>query len=61
MSFAGQGRVLAQFSEGRVFGSAGGGSSGGSLLGNLGSRPKPPGASREGRRLPLTSFREVLS
>jgi len=37
MSFSGQGWVLVQPSEGRVFGAAGGGSSGGGLLGNLGS------------------------
>jgi uncharacterized protein (AIM24 family) len=38
MSFAGQGWVLVQPSEGRVFGNQSGGSSGGGgLLGNLGS------------------------
>jgi uncharacterized protein (AIM24 family) len=38
MSFTGQGWVLVQPSEGRVYGpAAGGGSSGGGLLGNLGS------------------------
>jgi uncharacterized protein (AIM24 family) len=37
MSFTGQGWVLVQPSEGRVYGQAGGGSSGGGLLGNLGS------------------------
>jgi uncharacterized protein (AIM24 family) len=37
MSFSGQGWVLVQPSEGRVYGPAGGGSSGGGLLGNLGS------------------------
>jgi uncharacterized protein (AIM24 family) len=37
MSFAGPGWVLVQPSEGRVYGQPGGGSSGGGLLGNLGS------------------------
>jgi uncharacterized protein (AIM24 family) len=37
MSFTGQGWVLVQPSEGRVYGPASGGSGGGGLLGNLGS------------------------
>jgi uncharacterized protein (AIM24 family) len=37
MSFSGQGWVLVQPSEGRVYGTGSGGSSGGGLLGNLGS------------------------
>jgi uncharacterized protein (AIM24 family) len=37
MSFSGQGWVLVQPSEGRVYGAAGGSSGGGGLLGNLGS------------------------
>jgi uncharacterized protein (AIM24 family) len=37
MSFAGQGWVLVQPSEGRIFGNPSGSSGGGGLLGNLGS------------------------